>query len=354
MKKIVAGIIIMAVGAFLLFNNMGFVLPGVYPLIISWQTLLIAIGLILLFDKQQNHKSSGLVLVVIGTLFLLPKISPLYGSGFIIPIIFIAIGIGVIIKSATQKNEDGDHEKRGTWTIYNPDGNKQFTDFGNIETINGGGIVHKEYTFTGSKEKWTQGKLKNVFIEATFSGVEIDFTQAELADDIKVAAHIKVKSVFSGVILYVPEDWNITVQKTGAFGGFTDNRPNRVLKVAGDKLVILELEATFGGGEIRCYEYPVSEYVKTTLSVHRQLGNDNHCPIVDERLLFRDARRRKFVDENLGFRCMLCLASCVCSRFMAPHPVFRKSEKCTSVFVISLNTVFDFMHSVDGFKLLPD
>ena len=251
MKKIVAGIIIMVVGAFLLFNKMGFFLPGVYPLIISWQTLLIAIGLILLFDKQQNHKSTGIVLIVVGTLFILPKISPLYGGGFIIPIIIIAVGIGVIIKATTQKNENGDNE---TWNSEHPQWSKQFSDFGNTETINRGGVVHKEYTFTGSKEKWTQGKLKNVFIEATFSGVEIDFTQAELADDIKTAAHIKVKSVFSGVILYVPEDWNIVIQKTGAFGGFTDNRPNRVLKIVSNKLVILELEATFGGGEIRCYE----------------------------------------------------------------------------------------------------
>ena len=120
--------------------------------------------------------------------------------------------------------------------------------------MNNGDAVHKEYVFAGSKEKWTHGKLKNVFIEATFSGVELDFTQAELADDIKVAACIKVKSVFSGVILYVPDDWNIMVQKTGAFGGFNDNRPNRVLQATSDKLVVLELEAVFGGGEIRCYE----------------------------------------------------------------------------------------------------
>jgi len=114
--------------------------------------------------------------------------------------------------------------------------------------------VHKEYVFTGSKEKWTEGKLRNLEIEATFSGVELDFSQAELADDIKVAAHIKVTSVFSGVIIYVPDDWNIMVQKTGVFGGFNDNRPNRVLKVESDKYVVIELEAVFGGGELRCYE----------------------------------------------------------------------------------------------------
>jgi len=115
--------------------------------------------------------------------------------------------------------------------------------------------VKREYVFNGSKEKWTYGKLRNVVIEAVFSGVELDFTQTELADDIKVAAHIKISSVFSGITLYVPDDWNIMVQKTGVFGGFVDNRPRSAEQnVNKDKLVILELEAVFGGGEIKCYE----------------------------------------------------------------------------------------------------
>ena len=251
MKKIVAGILIMMVGVFLLLNKMGFFIPPVYSIVISWQSLLIAIGIILLFDRHSDHKTAGTVLILIGTLFLLSKFSPINVGSFIIPLIIIAIGIGFITKAAIRKNENKEYE---TWCSEHPGWKKHFRDFEKNVTANGGGIVRREYAFTGSKEKWTHAKLKNVEIEAFFSGVELDFTQAELADDIKVAAHIKVSSVFSGVILYVPEDWNIMVQKTGVFGGFTDNRPNRVLQVSGDKLVVLELEAMFGGGEIRCYE----------------------------------------------------------------------------------------------------
>jgi len=258
MKKIVTGIIIMLVGVFLLLNKMDYFLPGVYSLIISWQTLLIAIGIILLFDKQHDRKTAGLVLIVIGALFLLSKISPINMRGFIVPAIVIAVGVGFIIKAATRKNGTNEWE---TWKNEHPEWDKQFKDFGKgIEgiwknmTTGNGDFAHKEYVFSNSKEKWTQGKLKNVFVEATFSSVELDFTQAELDDDVKVAACIKVKSVFSTVTLYVPEDWNIMVQKSGAFGGFTDNRSNRVLQVSRDKLVILDVETVFGGGEIRCYE----------------------------------------------------------------------------------------------------
>ena len=241
----------MMVGVFLLFNKMGFFIPMVYSIVISWQSLLIAIGIILLFDGHSDHKTAGLLLIFIGSLFLLSKFSPINIGGFIIPVVIIVVGIGFIIKAATRKNENKNYE---TWCNEHPNWKNYFKDFEKNVTTNGGGIIRREYIFAGSKEKWTHGKLKNVKIEAVFSGVELDFTQAELADDIKVAAHIKVSSVFSGVILYVPEDWNIMIQKTGVFGGFTDSRPNRVLQVSSDKLVILELEAVFGGGEIRCYE----------------------------------------------------------------------------------------------------
>jgi len=251
MKKIVAGVLIMMVGVFLLLNKLGFFIPPVYSIVISWQSLLIAIGIILLFDRNSDHKTAGIVLILIGTLFLLSKFSPINVGSFIIPLIVIAVGIGIIVKSAIWKNENKEYK---VWCHEHPGWKKNFKDFEKNIAANGGNIVYREYAFTSSKEKWTHGKLKNVKIEAVFSGVELDFTQAEMSDDIKVAAHIKVSSVFSGVILYVPEDWNIVVQKTGVFGGFTDNRPNRVLQVSSDKLVVLELEAVFGGGEIRCYE----------------------------------------------------------------------------------------------------
>jgi len=172
MKKIVTGFIIMMVGAFLLFDNMGFFLPIVRHLVISWQALLIAIGIILLVDKPSDHKVAGIFLILIGALFLLPKIH-LNISSFIIPVIIIAVGIGFIIKAATRNNEKKDCE---AWFSQQPEDKKHFTNFEKNVTTNEGGIVRKEYVFAGSKEKWTQGKLKNLEIEAVFSGVQLDLT----------------------------------------------------------------------------------------------------------------------------------------------------------------------------------
>jgi predicted membrane protein len=187
---------------------------------------------------------------------LLPKIINVSLSGIIVPAIVIAIGIIILIWVTTKKSWWGKEHftfsnnwKEYDWTKYDHTKN----GFDSKTTVDGNGRIKREYVFNGSKEKWNYGKLRNVEIEAVFSGVELDLSQTELADDVKVAVHIMVKSVFSGVILYVPDDWNIMVQKTGVFGGFVDNRP-RNIKVDESKKVILELEAVFGGGEIRCYE----------------------------------------------------------------------------------------------------
>jgi hypothetical protein len=252
MKKIIIGIIIMALGIFLLFDNLGFFIPIVRSLVISWQSLLIALGCIFLFDKKSDHKNVGVILILIGTLFLLPKILDVSIGGVVIPLLLIAIGIFFVIRAATRR--DGEqflhfhehfHKHREHFHKYNE---KTFVE----TSVNQDGIIHREYVMTGVKERWSYGKVKNVEIEAVFSGVELDFTQAELSDEVDTI-RIKVSSVFSGVILYVPQEWNIIIQKTGVFGGFTDRRPYNKVQL-NNKIVVMELEAVFGGGEIKSYE----------------------------------------------------------------------------------------------------
>jgi predicted membrane protein len=232
-------------GVFLLFDNLGFFLPIVHSIVISWQALLIAIGAIFLFDGKTDHKNAGIALVFIGMLFLLPKIFDVSVKGVAVPILIIAGGVYLVIRASTRRVHP---------SFFN---RKQFENFDKMPftetSIDSNGVIHREYVFTGSKEKWTYGKVKNVEIEAVFSGVELDFTQAELSDEVETI-YIKVSSVFSGVTLYVPQEWNVMFQKTGVFGGFVDKRPRSIALFAKGKIVVMELEAVFGGGEIKCYE----------------------------------------------------------------------------------------------------
>ncbi|MCC8146011.1 MAG: hypothetical protein LIO93_06160, partial [Bacteroidales bacterium] len=214
--------------------------------VVSWQSLLVAIGLVILFDKKPETKNAGVVLVGVGLIFLLPKIFDMNISGIIIPLLIILAGIYFIVRAVTKKRISPCFSER-----------KNYEDFDSQSFIESSfpqeGIIRREYVFTGSKERLTAGILKGADINAVFSGVELDFTQLELSGEVQTI-YIKIQSVFSGVTLYVPEEWNLIIQKIGVFGGFTDKRPSRVMGVHPGRSVVLELEAIFGGGEIKIYE----------------------------------------------------------------------------------------------------
>ena len=251
MKKAVFGIIIMFVGVFLLFRNLDFIPWDIYHIVISWPTLLIGIGVVLLFDNKPSNKSAGIVLAAVGALFLLPRIFGIDVSGFFIPLIVIVIGILVVIRSTTKKPLKSSLRD----AILFDKKSEDWTGIHSSETnVNPDGFIAQDYVFSGSKEKWTYNNVKGIEISSVFSGLELDLTQIELSADVE-RVQIKVSSVFGGVVLYVPEDWNIIMQKTGVFGSFTDNRPRNIAQSSSlGRQVYLELEAVFGGGEIRCYE----------------------------------------------------------------------------------------------------
>jgi predicted membrane protein len=246
-KKVVLGIIIMFVGVFLLFHNMGYFPWSIYHIIISWQALLIGIGFVLLFDEKPGNKSGGIILTAIGTLFLLPRIFDISISGFFIPMIVIAIGILFVIKATTKKRINTNFS-RGHVSFESKHGGLD-----SEANPNHDGVISREYVFTGSKEQWTDRQVKYIEINSVFSNVELDCTQLELSSDVE-RVQVKITSVFGGIVLYVPGHWNIIVQKTSIFGSFIDNRPRHVIQSANGKQVYFEAEAIFGSGEIRCYE----------------------------------------------------------------------------------------------------
>jgi predicted membrane protein len=250
MKRVVFAVTIILAGVFLLFNNLGFLPHNYFRIVFSWPFLLIAIGSTLLVDKQSNKKDGGIILIFVGIAFLMPKILSLFSpyllpgvniSGLTLSVGVIAIGIYFLIKSQRHKSKGRFFEKHHMEDFDS----MPFTDMPGSDT----GYIKREYVFVGTKER-ISAPIKRVEIEAVFSGVEIDFSQTELSSEVK-NIYIKVSAVFSGVTLYIPEDWDVSIQKTSVFGGFSDKRFVKKQPVSNEKLVILELEAVFGGGDVK-------------------------------------------------------------------------------------------------------
>jgi predicted membrane protein len=252
MKRVVIAVIIILAGVFLLFYNLGFLPYSYFRIVFSWPFLLVTIGSTMLVDKRTHNKDAGIILILVGVAFLMPKILSLFSSylfpdvnvsGLTLSICIIVLGFYFLVKAQRNKSKCSRFEhhfphKEDFESI-------PFTDIPG----NDAGYIKREYVFTGMKER-INAEIKRVEIEAVFSGVEIDFSRAELSPEVK-NIYIKVSAVFGGVTLYIPEDWDVLIQKTGVFGGFNDKRFFKKQSNPNGKLVILELEAVFGGGEVK-------------------------------------------------------------------------------------------------------
>jgi predicted membrane protein len=254
MKKVVIAVIIILAGVFLLFNNLGFLPHDYFRIVFSWPLLLLVIGSTMLADKRSHKKDAGIIFILVGIAFLIPKILSLFVpyllpgvniSKLTLSIGVIAAGIYFLIKSQRHKSNVRFFEHQSSHFQKEDFDSMPFTDIPDNDT----GYVKREYVFVNTKERISP-PIKRVEIEAVFSGIEIDFSQTELSSDVK-NIYIKVSAVFSGVTLYIPDDWNILIQKTGVFGGFNDKRFIKKPSDPNGKLVVLELEAVFGGGEVK-------------------------------------------------------------------------------------------------------
>lgn len=231
-NKFLIGALFVIVGGVLLMRNLD-IFPHVFPpFIFSWPMILIVIGLFNLSAK--SDKTSGIILVSIGLIFLLPNILGV-AIGSILklwPILLIIAGISYINK-----------QKKRTQQKY------KLLQSDNSRAVNDTGYIEVSTLLGGSKKILDPVEFKGGNISSVFGGNEIDLTNCTLAEGIH---YLDLSILFSGVVIIVPSDWNVQIEVTPILGGFADDRyinpgiikdPNRVLVIKGTVM--------FGGGEIK-------------------------------------------------------------------------------------------------------
>ena len=239
MKKFVFGALVIAAGGLLLAFNMGY-LPMMYkPVVFSWQSLLIALGLINVFNRE--GRVFGLILMAVGTFFMIPLI---HGFSFSFvsvfwPVLLIFMGFVIIIKrGVSHRCHDKIHER-----VHMHHGNAHGFSLEN-------GFIEESNIFSGNKRIIDPVEFKGGKISNIFGGTELDLTRTSLAEGRNV---LEISCIFGGVSLIIPADWNVQISVETILGGFADKRravnpapdPNRVLVIKGS--------AIFGGGDIKSY-----------------------------------------------------------------------------------------------------
>jgi predicted membrane protein len=220
-KTVMFGLLVITFGVFWLFQRLGMLDQNLGKAVFSWQALVIAIGLINLVNGQARF--FGLLLILVGGFFMTMRMNLLpenYQAAFWPAIIIVA----------------------GLWIIFSS--RKLF--YKRVKISTGTDDYFEEISvFSGSERKVVSNQFRGGEAVSVFGGSVIDLTRCQLAPGTN---KIEIVSVFGGVKLIVPPDWNIKTEMVNVLGGFSDKR--RIDQVNTDKLLVIEGVAIFGGGEL--------------------------------------------------------------------------------------------------------
>ncbi|WP_460539779.1 LiaF transmembrane domain-containing protein [Echinicola sediminis] len=253
------GLIVLAVGLFLLVRKLGFFIPD---WIFSWPMIFIAIGLITL-AKHQFRSGFGVFLVLFGGFFLLTNELdiPIRVERYLIPVGLIILGIFLLMT-----------KRKGAWYQFDK-WEKPSGSYGPEVSGKGKGVGE---TFMSDKEYWSEGagfqeqnedvinsqalfcgiqkrvmskNFKGGKVSAIFGGTEIDLTQADLAE----GAVLNVEVAFGGVKLLIPPHWELKMGVTNLFAGVEDKRMYPQGGEDTGKVLVINGTVLFGGLEIKSF-----------------------------------------------------------------------------------------------------
>lgn len=232
-------VLIILIGLVLLFFNLN-IIPGIYKsIIVSWQMLLIALGVY--YFIQKNYIPS-LILLTIGTIFIYPKLQKLFPileyfqiGSFIDfwPLLIVLVGIILLLGQrafVTERSGKGSFKKKYAKYL--------------------GDVIDKNVIFGKTEQIVFSSNFQGGEVNALFGEIVLDLRRSKLAD---MDVSIYLGAVFASIIVYVPADWDVSVYVDSVFGNLEDKRISAnesQMKETTGKLVIRS-SFVFSNGEIR-------------------------------------------------------------------------------------------------------
>jgi len=231
-KRFYFGIILIVVGCIMILEKLNLIPESVSDLLISWQMLLVGIGVLSLIG---GNRTGGTILIVIGGFFMIPELItvPHEIRKIYWPLILVAIGVALLLRHRDSLR----NPKVGDPVLDVPIDNSA-DSFDDFVIFGGREIFINSQAFKG-------GKATSIF-----GGMEFDMRKASMVPG---GAVIDCVSVFGGCGFKIPMDWNVRNEVTTIFGAFTDKRGDTFNERYYDpsKTIVIKGISIFGGIEVK-------------------------------------------------------------------------------------------------------
>jgi len=239
-KRFYFGVILIAIGVIMILEKLNLIPESVSDLLISWQMLLVGIGVLSLMG---GNRVGGTILIAIGGFFMIPELIdvPYSIRQIYWPLILVAIGVALLLRHRDNKLTPvaGSTSVLKTPLEYEmiPNDNTHNT-FDDFVIFGGREIFINSQNFAG-------GKATSIF-----GGMEFDLRKANMVPE---GAVIDCVSVFGGCGFKIPMDWNVRNEVTTLFGAFTDKRGDTFNERYYDpsKTILIKGVSIFGGIEVK-------------------------------------------------------------------------------------------------------
>ena len=220
-SRAIIGILLICAGLLLIAVNFNWLPWNIREIVFSWQGILVLIGLFLLLSR--SNRLGGFILIGIGAFFMIPRIWDISFNWHHLfwPVILVAIGLLLITR-------------RWGYQRIPVENSTEFID--DMSIFGGGDRVITCQNFRGGK------------ITSIFGGSKIDLRTANLAKGRNV---IDIFAMFGGTKLIVPTNWDVKIEVTSLFGGFSDKRRPRPDEIRDPtRELVIKGITIFGGGDM--------------------------------------------------------------------------------------------------------
>lgn len=222
--RIFWGLMLIVLGTLFLLDQMGELdfgdIIGHY-----WPVIFILIGISILINSGFRDAGSGLFFILFGSVFLLFELGILnhHVWHYIWPLAIIALGLWIIVKPILRGSKGRD-----------------FPPFKEDD-------LDATAVFTSLKRRVESRSFRGGEATAVFGSLDLDLTPAALAED---KATVELTAVFGGVEVHVPKEWKVNLAGTPIFGGVHDKR-SAPQAAATAPTLYLKATAVFGSVEIK-------------------------------------------------------------------------------------------------------